>query len=74
MPPATHPPTTRLTAQPVATHAARSPPAPRPALAQVLHGHSQDVKCVKWHPSRDLLFSSSYDDTIKVWAEDDDDW
>uniref|UniRef100_A0A7N1A4J6 Cytosolic iron-sulfur protein assembly protein CIAO1 homolog n=1 Tax=Kalanchoe fedtschenkoi TaxID=63787 RepID=A0A7N1A4J6_KALFE len=31
---------------------------------------------VKWHPSMDILFSCSYDNTIKVWAEDDDgdDW
>lgn len=30
----------------------------------------QDVKFVKFHPSEELLFSASYDDTIKVgcWA------
>lgn len=43
-------------------------------VAAVLHGHSQDVKGVAWHPSRDLLYSCSYDDTIKVWAEAEDDW
>jgi WD40 repeat protein len=32
----------------------------------VLQGHTQDVKMVKWHPTRDLLVSASYDDTIKV--------
>lgn len=34
--------------------------------ASVLQGHTQDVKMVKWHPTRDLLVSASYDDTIKV--------
>ncbi|XP_031132060.1 protein CIA1-like isoform X4 [Ipomoea triloba] len=31
---------------------------------------------VQWHPSVDILFSCSYDNTIKVWAEegDSDDW
>lgn len=43
-------------------------------VAAVLHGHSQDVKKVVWHPSRDLLYSCSYDDSIKVWAEAEDDW
>eukprot|EP00002_Diphylleia_rotans_P015134 TRINITY_DN2931_c0_g1_i1.p1 TRINITY_DN2931_c0_g1~~TRINITY_DN2931_c0_g1_i1.p1 ORF type:complete len:199 (+),score=40.94 TRINITY_DN2931_c0_g1_i1:1131-1727(+) len=28
---------------------------------------------VKWHPIRQILFSASYDDTIKVWVEDEDD-
>ncbi len=40
----------------------------------VLHGHSQDVKSVLWHPQQELLFSASYDDTIKVWQDEDDDW
>jgi WD40 repeat protein len=42
----------------------------------VLNGHSQDVKMVTWHPSRDILVSASYDNSIKVWAEDvdGDDW
>ena len=34
--------------------------------------HSQDVKSVRWHPSEDVLFSASYDDSIKVWREVDD--
>lgn len=40
----------------------------------VLTGHSQDVKSVRWHPSEPLLFSASYDDTIRIWAEQVDDW
>jgi WD40 repeat protein len=32
----------------------------------VLNGHSQDVKMVTWHPSRDVLVSASYDNSIKV--------
>lgn len=28
----------------------------------------QDVKAVKWHPQQDVLFSCSYDDTIKARA------
>lgn len=37
----------------------------------VLHQHEQDVKFVSWHPNRDLLFSASYDDTIRVWGENE---
>lgn len=40
----------------------------------VLNGHSQDVKMVQWHPTKELLISSSYDDSIKIWAEEMDDW
>merc|ERR1712100_570780 len=40
----------------------------------VLSGHSQDVKMVKFHPTKELLASCSYDDTIKLWEEDDYDW
>lgn len=36
--------------------------------------HSQDVKHVLWHPNKNVLFSSSYDNTIKVAVQDDDDW
>jgi WD40 repeat protein len=37
----------------------------------MLDGHSQDVKFVQWHPRQDnVLFSCSYDDTIKVWRGD----
>mmetsp|Transcript_17425 Transcript_17425/g.35773 ORF Transcript_17425/g.35773 Transcript_17425/m.35773 type:complete len:440 (+) Transcript_17425:72-1391(+) len=48
---------------------------------EVLNGHEGDVKTVKFAPSHgiwgdgdELLLSASYDDTIKVWAEDDGDW
>mmetsp|Transcript_8728 Transcript_8728/g.14133 ORF Transcript_8728/g.14133 Transcript_8728/m.14133 type:complete len:336 (+) Transcript_8728:335-1342(+) len=40
----------------------------------VLTGHMQDVKCVKWSTNEDVLFSGSYDDTIRVWQEQIDDW
>lgn len=41
----------------------------------ILDGHTQDVKFVKWHPtSPDVLMTASYDDTIRVWKEDNDDW
>lgn len=40
----------------------------------VLNGHTQDVKMVRWHPSKEHLFSASYDNTIRVWTEDVDDW
>lgn len=32
----------------------------------VLQGHTQDVKMVKWHPTEDILFSCSYDNSVKV--------
>lgn len=32
----------------------------------VLNGHTQDVKMVVWHPSLDILVSTSYDNSIKV--------
>ena len=34
----------------------------------------QDVKSVIWHPSGELLVSTSYDDSIKLWVDSDDDW
>uniref|UniRef100_A0A7S4I437 Probable cytosolic iron-sulfur protein assembly protein CIAO1 homolog n=1 Tax=Odontella aurita TaxID=265563 RepID=A0A7S4I437_9STRA len=47
----------------------------------VLHGHTGDVKSVAFAPSLgqwgdgdEVLFSASYDDTIKCWAEDAGDW
>jgi cytosolic iron-sulfur protein assembly protein CIAO1 len=40
----------------------------------VLHGHEQDVKFVTWHPTRELLFSASYDNSVRVWGAVDDDW
>ncbi|XP_019856023.1 PREDICTED: probable cytosolic iron-sulfur protein assembly protein CIAO1 homolog [Amphimedon queenslandica] len=40
----------------------------------VLLHHTQDVKTVRWHPHEDVLVSASYDDTIRVYKEEDDDW
>lgn len=41
----------------------------------VLQEHSEDVKNVRWHPDDDILMSCSYDSTIKLWKDnDDDDW
>jgi WD40 repeat protein len=40
----------------------------------VLHGHSQDVKSVLWHPTQRVLFSCGYDDLVKIWAEEDLEW
>ena len=40
----------------------------------MLDGHTQDVKFVQWHPRyENVLFSASYDDTVKVWSCDEDD-
>ena len=36
--------------------------------------HTQDVKRVVWHPSRPLLASAGYDDSIKMYWEYGDDW
>jgi WD40 repeat protein len=39
----------------------------------VLNGHSQDVKCVLFHPNGYTeLFSSSYDNSIIFWRYDED--
>lgn len=37
---------------------------------QVLHGHTQRVSAVVFHPERNLLASSSLDDTIRLWDLD----
>ncbi|PNH10672.1 putative cytosolic iron-sulfur protein assembly protein CIAO1 [Tetrabaena socialis] len=37
-------------------------------------GHSQDVKVVRWHPGGELLVSAGYDDTIRLWTYDGDEW
>lgn len=39
----------------------------------MLEGHTQDVKFIRFHKSLPILFSASYDDTIKIWQEEDDD-
>ena len=49
--------------------------APRRPVAPPAHAlQSQDVKFVTFHPSKDQLISASFDDTIKIWDEDGDDW
>lgn len=40
----------------------------------VLQEHEGDVKCVVWHPAEQLLASASYDDDVRLWREDVDDW
>jgi WD40 repeat protein len=47
----------------------------------VLNGHEGDVKCVQFAPSHgiwgdgdEIVVSASYDDSIKIWAEDAGDW
>lgn len=41
----------------------------------VLQEHKEDVKVVKWHPSFEILASGSYDNTIRLWRDnDDEDW
>lgn len=40
----------------------------------MLEGHSQDVKFVMWLPGRYEIVSASYDDTVKFWRGDNDDW
>lgn len=45
-----------------------SPAAPPPPPSR------QDVKTVHWHPQGEVLVSASYDDSIKLWAEEDDEW
>ena len=34
----------------------------------------QDVKSVAWHPDGEVLVSTSYDDSIKLWMEEEDEW
>ena len=47
----------------------------------VLQGHNGNVKCVAFGPSHsqfrngwEVLYSASYDDTVRVWAEDNNEW
>jgi len=47
----------------------------------VLHGHDADVKCVQFAASHglfgdgdDIALSASYDNTVRIWAEDAGDW
>ena len=36
--------------------------------------HTADVKRAIWHPNLDIVASGSYDNKIKMFKEDDDDW
>lgn len=40
----------------------------------MLSSHTQDVKSVLWHPEKDMLVSTSYDNTIRMYEEKEDDW
>ena len=40
----------------------------------VLDGHTQDIKFIIWHPIEPIFFSSSYDDTIRIWKDDGEDF
>lgn len=41
----------------------------------LLAEHTQDVKCVAWHPTEEILASASYDDSIKLYIDDpSEDW
>jgi len=33
--------------------------------------HNEDVKSVTWHPCEEILVSTSYDNSVKVWTTDD---
>ena len=40
----------------------------------MLQEHTQDVKAVAWHPSEPVLASCSYDDTIRLYYPDQDEF
>lgn len=42
--------------------------------AGVMTSHTQDVKDVCWHPTEEVLASASYDDTIKIFVENNYEW
>jgi WD40 repeat protein len=45
--------------------------------SSILEDHSQDIKCIRFHPIfNDTLLSSSYDNTIKIWqiSVSEEDW
>jgi len=50
------------------------PLTPLPHSSDTCPQTSQDVKFVQWHPSGDLLASASYDNTVRLWVNDGEDW
>lgn len=42
--------------------------------ASVQTEHNQDVKHVVWHPNLNILASSSFDNSIKLYVSGDEDW
>jgi WD40 repeat protein len=42
--------------------------------ASVLTQHTQDVKRVQWHPREEICASCSYDNTVQLYREQEDDW
>lgn len=42
--------------------------------SDVKNDHTKDVKHIVWHPSHNLLVSTSYDDTVKLFHRDGEDW
>ncbi|KRY82916.1 putative cytosolic iron-sulfur protein assembly protein CIAO1 -like protein [Trichinella pseudospiralis] len=39
-----------------------------------LNGHKNVVWCVAWHPNGKILASSSADCTVRIWAQEGNDW
>lgn len=42
--------------------------------SDVKNDHTKDVKHIIWHPKHNILASCSYDDTVKFFHKDGDDW
>lgn len=42
--------------------------------SDIRNDHTKDVKHIVWHPSENILVSCSYDDTLKFFHKDGDDW
>lgn len=42
--------------------------------SDVKNDHTKDVKQIVWHPHYNILVSCSYDDTVKLFHKDGDDW
>lgn len=42
--------------------------------SDVKNDHTKDVKHIVWHPHHDILVSCSYDDSVKLFHKDVDDW